>query len=326
MILNPSSESLKQCVDLIKKDELVAVPTETVYGLAGNALSESAVRKIFEVKGRPLIDPLIVHCLDYPTALDCIETNPLIQSLAEEFWPGPLTIIAQKKDVIPDIVTAGLQSVAIRVPAQKELLQLLQLCGLPLAAPSANPFGYVSPTEAAHVERTLGGKLSAILDGGRCLHGVESTIIDLRNPDTPALLRYGPLDPTAIEKQLQRPLRLQLKGRGKEHAQTAPGMLSKHYSPHAEVHLVEKGSAFNKAKLAGRRFAHIFLEKPNPMLDHPDCFWLTEDGCMETAARNLFALMQTLDAQSYPNLVFEFAEEKGIGLAFNDRLRRAAAK
>lgn len=326
MILNPSRESLKHCAGLIKKDELVAVPTETVYGLAGNALRESAVRKIFEVKGRPLIDPLIVHCPNYPSALDYIESNPLIKSLAEEFWPGPLTLIARKKAVIPDIVTAGLESVAIRVPAQKELLQLLELCGVPLAAPSANPFGYVSPTEAAHVERTLGGKLSAILDGGRCLHGVESTIIDVRNPNAPALLRYGPLDPAAIEKELQRPLQIQQKGRGEEKAQTAPGMLSKHYSPHAEVHLIEKGTTYDNAKLAGRRFAHVFLEKPNPMPEHPDCFWLTEDGCMETAARNLFALMQTLDAQAYRCLVFELAEETGIGLAFNDRLKRAAAK
>lgn len=326
MILNLNRESLKRCADLIKEDELVAVPTETVYGLAGNALSEAAVRKIFEVKGRPLVDPLIVHCLDYTSALNYIESNSIIQSLAKEFWPGPLTLIALKKAIIPDIVTAGLQSVAIRVPAQKELLQLLELCGMPLAAPSANPFGYVSPTEAVHVERTLGGKLSAILDGGRCLHGVESTIIDVRNPNNPVLLRYGPLDPNAIEKQLPCPLQIQLKGGGEEHAQTAPGMLSKHYSPHTKVHLVDKGSTFNSTNTADKRFAHIFLKKPNPIPEHPDCFWLTEDGCMETAARNLFALMQILDAQAYDSLVFELAEEKGIGLAFNDRLKRAAAK
>ena len=326
MILNPSDKNLQFCADLIRRNELVAVPTETVYGLAGNALNESAVRKIFEIKGRPLLDPLIVHCGDYDAALDCVEHNAAFQNLAEKFWPGPLTLIVQKKAVIPDLVTAGLQSVAIRVPAQPVLQRLLELCDIPLAAPSANPFGYVSPTEASHVARTLGNDLSAILDGGRSKHGVESTIIDVRDPDRPALLRYGPIALERIQGYLKAPLTLQLKGSSETSAQTAPGMLSKHYSPHARVHLFVNGSNPDKAVCSGKKIAFVHLQKASIRTLDAKTFWLTEDGCLETAARNLFALFQTLDAKCFTDIVVELAEDRGMGLAINDRLKRAAAR
>ena len=326
MILRPSKENLQLCSNLIENDELVAVPTETVYGLAGNALSEKAVGKIFKVKGRPLLDPLIIHCLSFEEATQYIESNASIEKLAEKFWPGPLTLIAKKKDCIPSLVTAGLPSVAIRVPAQREIRQLLKLCGVPLAAPSANPFGYVSPTEASHVERTLGMQLKGILDGGRCTHGLESTIIDVRNPEKPLLLRHGPIPKHEIEKHLQRSVETRLKGCDEQVAQTAPGMLSKHYSPHARVHLIKNGEVLNNPKVHGKRFAQIYLKQPERLPDNSDCFWLTEDGCMKTAAHHLFALMQKLDAQEYSDIAIEMAEDMGIGFAYNDRIKRAAAK
>ena len=326
MILIPNSKNLRLCADLIHKDELVAVPTETVYGLAGNALSETAVRKIFKIKGRPLIDPLIVHCRNYASALKYIESNPLIENLAKQFWPGPLTIIAQKKACIPDIVTAGLESVAIRVPSQKELLKLLEISEVPLAAPSANPFGYVSPTEAIHIERTFGKKLTAILDGGRTLHGVESTIIDARNAEKPTLLRYGPIDPKTLENQLNCSLLVQLSNCNEKRAQTAPGMLGKHYSPKAQVHLVNRGALVIPSNTTSKSQAYVSIKKSQKLINHSNYFWLTEDGCMKTAAHNLFALLQKLDLQQYHDIAIELAENHGIGLAINDRLKRAATK
>ncbi|NCG08194.1 MAG: threonylcarbamoyl-AMP synthase [Verrucomicrobia bacterium] len=326
MILNTSDENLQSCAERLRRNELVAVPTETVYGLAGNALSESAVRKIFEIKGRPFLDPLIVHCRHYQATLDYIEDNEAFQKLAQKFWPGPLTLIAQKKAAIPDLVTAGLPSVAIRVPAQPVFQNLLKLCNLPLAAPSANPFGYVSPTEAAHVAHTLGKDLPVILDGGRCKHGVESTIIDVRNPDKPILLRYGPIALETIQENLQAPLAIQLNGSTDKNAQTAPGMLSKHYSPRARVHLLENGSNPDKEFYCGKKTAFVYLHKAKIEALDSQTFWLTEDGKLETAAHNLFALLQSLDAENYTDIVVELAEDRDVGLAINDRLKRAAAR
>ncbi|CAI8355828.1 MAG: Threonylcarbamoyl-AMP synthase [Opitutia bacterium UBA7350] len=326
MILSSNSKNLKLCAELIRKDDIVAVPTETVYGLAGNALSETAVRKIFEIKGRPLIDPLIVHCFDYTAALELIVNNSLIDHLAKQFWPGPLTIIAQKKALIPDIVTAGLKSVAIRVPSQTELQKLLKISKVPLAAPSANPFGYVSPTEASHVKRTLGEKITAILDGGRTLHGVESTIIDARNENKPLLLRYGPIDPIMLEQHLNYPLLVQTTTRNENRAQNAPGLLSKHYSPRARVHLVNQTALVEAVKTIAGSQAIVSIKKSQKLIHHPGYHWLSEDGCLETAANNLFALLQNLDEQKYKEITIELAENSGIGLAINDRLKRAAAK
>lgn len=326
MIFKPSEKNLKFCAELLRRNELVAVPTETVYGLAGNALNESAVRKIFEIKGRPLLDPLIVHYRHYDVALDHIQHNEVFQNLAKKFWPGPLTLIVQKKATIPDLVTAGLQSVAIRVPAQPVFQRLLELCDMPLAAPSANPFGYVSPTEASHIARTLGDNLSAILDGGRSKHGVESTIIDVRDPDKPVLLRYGPIALDDIQGNLKAPLGIQLKESTETGAQTAPGMLSKHYSPYARVHLFENGSNPDKPTFCGKKTAFVHLQKATIKTLDAKTFWLTEDGCLETAARNLFALLQSLDAENYTDIVIELAEDRDLGLAINDRLKRAAAQ
>ncbi|MDR1010719.1 MAG: threonylcarbamoyl-AMP synthase, partial [Opitutaceae bacterium] len=187
----------------LQRGELVAVPTETVYGLAGNALSTDACAAIFRAKGRPANDPLIVHVYDLAQLDRLAHRNPAVEKLARAFWPGPLTLVLPKKDVVPDSATSGLPSVAIRMPAHPVFRALLKKCGLPLVAPSANPFGYISPTCAGHVRDGLRGKIRHILDGGDCAIGLESTIVDLRDPRRPAILRPGKIGAGEIARVLR---------------------------------------------------------------------------------------------------------------------------
>ena len=205
-IYSPTPVNLRRLAGVLRDGGLVALPTETVYGLAANALDARACRAIFRAKGRPTQDPLIVHVLDLAHAEELATFHPLARRLARRFWPGPLTLVLPKKICIPDIVTADRATVAIRSPAHPLTRQLLRRAGIPLAAPSANPFGYISPTTAAHVRDSLGKKISYILNGGACSVGVESTILDLTNPAALKILRKNqPPDretgsPTAIDR------------------------------------------------------------------------------------------------------------------------------
>lgn len=319
-ILAPSAHSIQECAGLLRDDELVAVPTETVYGLAGNALSERAVRKIFSVKGRPLIDPLITHFKSAGSAFSYVCGSEAAEALASAFWPGPLTLVLEKKPAIPDLVTAGLSSAGVRVPNQPLMLELLQELDFPLAAPSANPFGYVSPTRPEHVARTLGPRIGAILDGGPCLHGIESTILDLRQPDAPRILRPGPICREQIEATLGRKIGA-TQNSSTPGAQIAPGQLSKHYSPNTRINIVAYGQV---SFSLGEGEAIVVNKKPSTA-DQAHVYWLSEDGELENVATNLFDLLQKLDRMHYRRLIVEAAPEKGIGIAINDRLRRAAA-
>ncbi|MFP4203296.1 MAG: L-threonylcarbamoyladenylate synthase [Opitutales bacterium] len=326
-ILEPSDETLNFCARTLGNGRLVAVPTETVYGLAANALDELAVRRIFEVKGRPFVDPLIVHLQDASMAESCACLNSRFHTLAKHFWPGPLTVLLHKRPKIPSIVTAGLPGVALRVPSHPVLQELLSRIDFPLAAPSANPFGYVSPTRPEHVRRTLGDRLSCVLDGGPCPHGLESTIVDLRNETKPAILRHGPLEKTRIEELLQHPLD-DLSGYNSAGAQCSPGRLKKHYSPKTNIRLLEHGTsseALNK-RPPNADNAYILCRRPKVEADTSHVFWLSEDGDLATMAHNLFDLIQRLDDVGYKRLHLEEAPEEGIGRAINDRLRRAAAQ
>lgn len=316
--LLPSEENLLRCAGFLKDGAVIGLPTETVYGLAGNALSEASVRKIFEVKGRPLIDPLIVHFDSAESAMEHAVFNDRARELATRFWPGALTIVLPKKASIPDMVTAGLPSVAIRVPAHPVFRSLLRRIDFPLAAPSANPFGYVSPTCAAHVQKTLGHRICAVLDGGASQHGVESTIVDLRDPERPKILRPGPV--TAADLGFQN---VDVPSRAADQApQAAPGMLTQHYSPHTAMELFAHGAAPAHADPGS---AVIYNAKP-PSNRAPNLFWLSEDGQLEAIAHNLFKLIQKLDTAGYTRLYVEMAPDVGIGCAVNDRLSRAAAK
>ncbi len=219
----------------LRAGELVAVPTETVYGLAADAFNAKACRRIFAVKGRPASDPLIVHIASRRDLASVAVPNEAARLLAAAFWPGPLTLVLPKAASVPNVVSAGLPSVAVRLPAHPLFRRLLRLAGTPLAAPSANPFGYVSPTTADHVQRGLGRKIRHILDGGPARVGVESTIVDLRDPRRPRLLRPGGISHAYLVHARGRPVSGPRRRASPRAAQVAPGQLARHYSPHAAV-------------------------------------------------------------------------------------------
>ena len=335
--LGPDTASLARAAELLQQGRLVAVPTETVYGLAANALDEEAARTVFEVKGRPLIDPLIVHFGSLDAALPLIVETADLHALADRFWPGPLTVVVDKRaDAIPDIVTAGMPSVAIRVSAHPVLHRLLDQLPFPLAAPSANPFGYLSPTRAAHVIATLGERIAAVIDGGPTRHGVESTIVDLRQGARPRILRPGPIDQQAIEQALGRDCEIASKASASDRAQAAPGQLERHYSPRTALELRKFGEGSVRSSDCVRQqqgmqepppkgHAVVLFRRPPENAVARDTYWLSEDGDLEGAAAALFDLLIRLDGAGYSGICVEMAPERGIGIAINDRLRRAAA-
>ncbi|HYP17592.1 MAG TPA: L-threonylcarbamoyladenylate synthase, partial [Opitutus sp.] len=255
----------------LRAGELVAVPTETVYGLAGNALDPAACKNIFRAKGRPADDPLIVHLYAARQLATIAVPNEAAERLARAFWPGPLTLVLPKQPAIPDIVSAGLPTVAVRVPSHPLFRRLLRAAGLPLAAPSANPFGYVSPTTADHVSAGLGSKIRHILDGGPCRIGVESTIVDVRDPLKPRLLRPGAIPREALEHVLGRALGTRRKSAA-HGAQVAPGLLARHYSPRTPAVLHSRILPADAAK-GGPREAWVFVARPK-QLRGANIFWL----------------------------------------------------
>ncbi|MBL9198969.1 MAG: threonylcarbamoyl-AMP synthase [Opitutaceae bacterium] len=312
----------------LRAGELVAVPTETVYGLAGDALNAVACAAIFRAKGRPAADPLIVHLHSArQLGLVCVP-NAAALRLARAFWPGPLTLVLPKTAVVPSIVTAGRNSVAVRVPRHPLFRRLLRLAGTPLAAPSANPFGYISPTTAEHVRAGLGKKISHILDGGPAAIGVESTIVDLRDPRRPVLLRPGAITAAQIARVLRVPVAEPRASAEKENQRglLAPGRLARHYSPRTPVTLHRKISA---GALCAARADEAFLlqRRPRPgAASGSNVFWLDAQGRLPGVARRLFALLRRLDARGFARIHAELAPELGLGRAVNDRLRRAAAR
>ena len=330
MILEATSGNIDYCVKLLQQDEVVGIPTETVYGLAGNALKEDSVRKIFQVKGRPLVDPLIVHCNCVEAVKFIAKLNDPARKLAKAFWPGPLTLVVPKNEIIPDIVTAGLNSVAVRIPQHPVFRSLLKQINFPLAAPSANPFGYVSPTLAEHVQQTLGSKIKAILDGGPCTIGLESTIVDLRNSGMPFILRHGPITSLQIGNCLGFPVTVKTNKESDETiAQSAPGQLTRHYSPRTAVELLKHGSVQNEDSIApglNEATALVCNRKPDWYTGQPNIYWLSETGNSNEMAHNLFSLIQKLDQKPFQRICIELAPPESIGLAINDRLKRAAAK
>jgi L-threonylcarbamoyladenylate synthase len=321
--------------------EVVAVPTETVYGLAGDALNTSAVKKIFHAKGRPTNDPLIVHVHSLAQLDQLAERNAAVDKLAHAFWPGPLTLVLPKKPAVPDLVTSGRPSVAVRMPSHPLFRKLLLACGRPLAAPSANPFGYISPTSAAHVLDGLGKKICFILDGGACDIGVESTILDLRDPKYPAILRPGAIERRAIE----RVLRVRVKPAHGETIKTskaaiAPGLLVRHYSPRTPIKLHDElpvGAASprdhsdpSRGKPAPATEAFLYFRRPSAFAKSPapkNVFWLSENGKLPAAAKSLFATLRALDQGKWTLIHAERAPgANALALAINDRLTRAAGK
>lgn len=311
------TEQIKKASKLLKAGNVVAIPTETVYGLAANVFDEKAVKKIFEIKSRPLFNPLIVHIKSIED-LQNVATNipPKAWILANYFWPGALTLVLPKKKTIPYIVTAGKETVGVRVPSHPVALALLEEVDFPLAAPSANPFGYISPTNAAHVQKQLGTKIPFILDGGNCEKGIESTIIGFENDD-PVLYRVGAISKEAIEKCIG-----QIGSKTKAEATPeAPGMLSKHYSPRTPF-MVSESILSDIEKYKNQAVGFVIFS--NGIVETSEKFiLLTKTESLDEAAQNLYAAMHQLDAQGFDFIIAEKFPETGIGISLNDRLCRA---
>jgi L-threonylcarbamoyladenylate synthase len=321
----PIGTDIQAAADLLRKSEVAAIPTETVYGLAANAYNEAAVLKIFQAKERPAFDPLIVHVHSLEQVMEVVSFLDLdrgdiraeAEALMEKFWPGPLTLVLPKTDRVPDLVTSGLNTVAVRMPAHPMALELLRSLEFPLAAPSANPFGYVSPTTAQHVADQLGGRIPYILDGGPCTVGVESTIIGWES-DTGQWVLYRPGGTPLAEIEAV----IGSVGLAKKSVLPAsPGTLESHYAPRKPVYIGDVKSLLKQ--YAGQRVAVIAFTE-----DHDA--WRTEvlspDGDIAEAARHLFAALRSLDASDADVILAEIFPQEGLGAAINDRLRRASAK
>ena len=307
--------------DVLVQDGIVAIPTETVYGLAGNAFSETAVKQIFGLKKRPFFNPLILHI----KSMECLhsvarEIPEAAFKLASSFWPGALTLVLKKQAHISDLVTSGMDTVAVRVPNHPVALKLLEQLDFPLAAPSANPFGSISPTTAQHVHHYFEETLSIILDGGACEKGIESTIIGFEN-DEPVLYRHGAVSIEEIEMVVGK-IKIVTE---KSDKPKAPGMLSRHYAPNTETHLVtnisESIHSFSDKKIG------LLLFKENS--DSQDCLFqevLSTTGDFDEAARNVYAALHRLDLSDVDVILVEKLPDIGLGKSINDRLKRAVKK
>ena len=320
------SKDIQKAARLLKNEELVAIPTETVYGLAGNIYSEKAIRAIFETKQRPFFNPLIVHIPTIENLKTIVETVPeKAKLLAEAFWPGPITLVLKKKNSIPDLITAGKDTVAVRVPNHPLTLDLLKQLDFPLAAPSANPFSSISPTSAQHVEDYFGRSIKMVLDGGACKSGIESTIIGFDN-DEPIIYRLGSTSIEAIEKVVGK---VKLRNTVKEAVQSrvqntpdAPGMLDRHYAPKTKTILSEdvlQTLQQYKQKKIG------ILVFQNKVIDRKisSQIILSRTGKFEEAAANLYEALHTLDRQFLDVIIAEKLPDKDLGKSINDRLQRA---
>ena len=299
----------------------MAVPSETVYGLAADGLNPDACAKIFEAKKRPPDDPLILHIHDLDQANHLSVWSREADQLAEAFWPGPLTLILPKRPIVPDIVTSGLPSVAIRMPFHPVFRSLLAQLSGPLAAPSANPFGYISPTSAQHVLKSLGGRIPAILDGGDCEIGLESTILDLRDPKHPRLLRPGAISASEIAEQLGTEVSKPIP---KETEQSlSPGLQLRHYSPRKPLVLIQN----LPTELKDDEFLIVFSNIPTRFDRAKNVRSLSPHGDGQTAGKRLFALLRQADESNYQKLFVELPPlDVSWADAITDRLRRAAAK
>jgi len=313
------TQDLLQAAELLAQGQLVAIPTETVYGLAANALDPKAVSHIFSVKERPAFDPLIVHLAQGEDMAQYVAAlPPAFERLYRYFGAGPLTYILPKKALVPDIVTAGHSTVGIRIPRHPLTQQLLSKLPFPLAAPSANLFGRLSPTSADHVADQLGERIPLILDGGHCAVGVESTIVDLSGKQA-RVLRLGGLSLEVLTKALGHKPAVNAHSASNPRA---PGMLSAHYSPGKPVELVERLPGIIPE--APRTGLLCFRRAP---ADHPEYLKevLSPEGDLETAATRLFAALRKLSAEpQVKQILAETFPEEGLGRAINDRLRRAA--
>ncbi|MCA0249216.1 MAG: threonylcarbamoyl-AMP synthase [Proteobacteria bacterium] len=315
-VVEPTAQSVAEAATLLRDGKLVAFPTETVYGLGGDATNERAVAAIFEAKGRPQFNPLISHVLDAAAARQFVRWNETAERLAAHFWPGPLTLVLPRADGSPIslLATAGLDTVAIRAPSHPVAQALIRAAGRPVAAPSANRSGAISPTRAEHVAESLGDKVPMILDGGPCLVGVESTVLDLSTA-TPTLLRPGGATREAIEKVIG-PIALSHAIPTGEASHKSPGQMQSHYAPERPMRLEATSVGVDEGLLA---FGPTV--PTGAMLTYN----LSPTADLGEAAANLFSMLRALDRPGIGRIAVMHIPQTGLGLAINDRLRRAAA-
>lgn len=307
-ILKTSPDSIDEAARVLKRGGLVAFPTETVYGLGADASNDHAIAAVFAAKGRPRFNPLIVHFPDAAAATAAVVFDRRAKALADAFWPGPMTLVLPRRDGagISLLASAGLETLAVRVPCQPMARQFLAAAGCPVAAPSANRSSSISPTTAAHVAADLDGRIDLILDGGPCQVGLESTVIDL-STERPALLRPGGLAPEEIEAVIGPLAAPAING-----APKSPGMLSRHYAPGRPVRLNAVAADPGEALLGFGPTAAGATRNLSP------------DGDLREAAANFFAMMRELDAGDFSAIAVSPIPQTGLGRAINDRLRRAA--
>jgi len=306
--------SIQEAAQKLSQGGIVGIPTETVYGLAADALNVDAVTKVFEAKNRPSFDPLICHVdrVEAMQALTCEPLSQAVRDLVEAFCPGPLTIILPKAEHVPDLVTAGLDTVGIRIPDHPMTLELLRTLGKPLAAPSANPFGYVSPTTAEHVVQQLGDRIDGVMDGGACRVGLESTIVAYQKGRW-TVLRLGGLELKQLETILG-PVEVKLSSSQPK----APGQLSSHYSPGRNIALRDHGHNWShETRQPGDTWISWDITAGCDLA-------LSPDGSTQSAAQHLFQMLRDLDNGQDGRVLIEKAPDVDLGPAINDRLTRSA--
>ncbi|QBN18364.1 L-threonylcarbamoyladenylate synthase [Flavobacterium nackdongense] len=311
-------KTISKAATLLQDGEVVAIPTETVYGLAANAFNDEAVAQIFQIKNRPLFNPLIVHIksIEY---LDVVATNipPIAYQLAHTFWPGPLTLVLEKKSNVSTMVTSGKNTLGVRMPSHPVALALLKQLDFPLAAPSANPFGYISPTTSEHVRSQLGDKIPYILEGGSCERGIESTIVGF-DGNKPILYRVGAISNEEIESCIGKLTVINTASANPE----APGMINKHYSPRTKF-VVSEQIAEVVLENVNRNVGFLFFKNENFSLPSSRYIELSDTKNLVEAASNLYAAMHRLDQMNLDVIYAEKFPDKGLGITINDRLHRA---
>ncbi|MGD8780664.1 MAG: L-threonylcarbamoyladenylate synthase [Ignavibacteria bacterium] len=317
--LEATSENIHYAAELIKTGELVAFPTETVYGLGADGLNPIAVAKIFEAKNRPSFNPLILH-VSTIDQLDniCIIDDDRIQNLITEFWPGPLTLVIPKKEIVPEIVTAGNKTVAVRMPNHPVALSLINKAKTPIAAPSANKFGMLSPTSAKHVEKQLKDRIKLILNGGESNIGLESTIIEINEKEI-NLLRPGGLPLEKIEEVIG-----EIKQKSSfNHVPNSPGQLPFHYSTNVPLQIINE-KTFDTLK--NKKVGLLVLKENKYEFDFSEVKVLSQKGDLREASANLFKYMHELDSLDLDLILVEPVNKTGLGKAVMDRLEKASNK
>ena len=312
--------SVKEAVDFLLQGQIVGLPTETVYGLAADATNEAAIAKVFKAKSRPSFDQLIVHVSTLAAVKEIAVLSEAAEQLFLAFSPGPLTVVLPKKKTIPDLVTSGHPTVAVRIPAHPLMLDLLQSSGLSIAAPSANPFGFASPTTAQHVLDQLGTMISGVVDGGPCSIGIESTIVDMSS-NVPKVLRLGGMALEQLERVLG-PIATELSSSNP----SAPGMLTSHYNPGIPVQLFEDREALLAAVKSNSNSNKIGILYWGERITHASSFNLSEQQSDSEAACNLFKGLRLLGKAPVTTIYVHLLPEYGLGRAVNYRLQRAASK